>query len=147
MEKVIAIGRAVSLYASEGVTMIYLRTVEDASGDVIEYRWYHSQPCYAESFNDPKNETIESGGAYPCGAESDTLDYCAHCGCIVGNPLTDYGTAELPGIVTELLKRGDDDSIARANEIVSEYGYAIPPDVKEAVTRVTMRDYMERGYE
>lgn len=137
--------------------MIYLRTVTDDSGDTVDLLWYHSQTCYSDSFASlPATEPnadgrviggVESGGAYPCGEESDTLDFCAHCGCVVGNPLTDDGTAELPDIVTDLIARGDSPSLTRANEIVSEYSYAVPPNLQRILTRATMRAYHERGYE
>lgn len=71
---------------------IHLRVITDESGDTIDYAWYCSRPCWLESLADePISETFEEGGAYPCGAESDSPDFCAHCGDPVGNPLTDDG--------------------------------------------------------
>lgn len=70
---------------------IYLRTETDSHGDAVGYRWYCSQSCYTDSFLGGPIDGLEDGGAYPCGAEHDSPDFCAICEAPVGNPLTDEG--------------------------------------------------------
>lgn len=71
---------------------IHLRSVTEDNGDVVDHAWYCSQFCYAESIaDDPPSDHFEQGGAYPCGAESDSPAACAGCGEPVGNPITGEG--------------------------------------------------------
>ena len=88
----------------ERVTMmgIHLRSICDASGDVVEYAWYCSTGCYQEGLaSDPPSPSFEEGGAYPCGAEHDSPDQCAWCGEPVGNPLTDAGVLYLRELLAD----------------------------------------------
>ena len=77
--------------------MIHLREVCDSNGDVVEDLWYCSAFCHSASLvsRPPVLGAIESGGAYPCGAESDSPDFCAECGAPIGNPLTFEGIARV----------------------------------------------------
>ena len=73
--------------------MIYLRCENDSNGDVVENNWYCSETCYRDSLTSRPavGGALETGGAYPCGSESDSPDFCATCGSPVGNPLTSDG--------------------------------------------------------
>lgn len=140
--------------------MIYLRDVTDEQGDTVDLFWYCCYSCYSDSFKKhPSDATLretwqslrkdgstqmtfeqyractlpqsmEEGGAYPCGAESDCPDYCETCGAPVGNPLTDDGAAYVVEFVTDVLSsdgfdtRGREDRIATARALYREYGYA-----------------------
>ena len=83
--------------------MIYLRTETDRYGDAVDYQWFCCRSCYLASLaeipaaepgrDDRVRDGLEEGGAYPCGAESDSPDFCAQCETPVGNPLTDEGAA------------------------------------------------------
>jgi hypothetical protein len=45
---------------------------------------------------------FEEGGAYPCGAEHDSPDFCVTCGAAVGNPLTPEGEEYVREFVEEV---------------------------------------------
>lgn len=88
--------------------MIHLRCITDDRGDTVDYAWFCSQGCYSQSLrDDPPTVTFEEGGAYPCGAEHDTPDFCAVCGTPVGNPLTDEGYADVREWLADLPFRLD----------------------------------------
>lgn len=80
---------------------IHLRTQTDSRGDAVEHNWYCSRFCYALSLDqepptDPGEdgrvyEGLETGGAWPCGAEHDLPDFCVTCETPIGNPLTTDG--------------------------------------------------------
>jgi len=92
--------------------MIHLRTETDSCGDAVDYQWFCCPWCYLESLaeipapepgpDDRVRDGLEEGGAYPCGAESDSPDFCARCESPVGNSLTDAGEA----YAGELIARG-----------------------------------------
>jgi hypothetical protein len=73
---------------------IHLRSINDSRGDVTDYHWFCSRSCYLDDLAEHEpTETYEEGGAYPCGAEHDSPDFCTRCGDPVGNPLTDEGVS------------------------------------------------------
>lgn len=110
---------------------IHLRTVMDQRGDAIEYCWYCSQGCYSQSLEaEPASDTFERGGAYPCGEESDSPDYCEMCSDPVGNPLTADGEAYVREYVFDVLGTGstpwhydNKESRMRAEALRAEYSY------------------------
>lgn len=119
--------------------MIYLRTVCDDSGDVVDYRWFCSEGCYNDHVGqNPSTRNLELGGAYPLGAEHDSPDYCATCSEPVGNPLTTDGEI----YVCEYVARVDAEShgpsadlegIERAVRLRAEYPYLWHPDTGQAI--------------
>lgn len=83
--------------------MIHLRCILDESGDTVDLTWFCSRSCYLDSLRlDPPDACFEEGGGYPCGAESDSPDFCEVCGAPVGNPLTADGL----DYAQELITRG-----------------------------------------
>ena len=78
---------------------IYLRSENAENGDVIDLYWYCSYTCYADSIQ--AGIPLDEGGAYPCGAESDSPDFCRTCGKPVGNPLTSEGRAYLLELISD----------------------------------------------
>src|SRR4051812_37891864 len=120
--------------------MIHLRTVTDESGDTIDLAWYCSQTCYADSLReDPPSDTFEEGGAYPCGSEHDSPDYCATCGDPVGNPLTDDGASYVREYVSDVLAPNplgqgscypfaNETAKQRAEALKAEYSYLFTED-------------------
>lgn len=93
---------------------IHLREATDGRGDLVELYWYCSRACYQDSFARPYSVQLTTGGAYPCGEESDSPDFCAQCGEPVGNPLTTDGLEYL----RELIARADTE---HAEALASEY--------------------------
>lgn len=125
---------------------IYLRSIIEDNGDISDYLWYCSQTCYSDSFAKftADNANVEKGGAYPCGAEHDSPDYCATCGEPVGNPITDVGEAYVIEYVSDTLLSGADVSTLgmpddmieqthRAYALFNEYGYLFEPYTADAI--------------
>jgi hypothetical protein len=80
-----------------------------------------------ETMTDDDDDKLEIGGAYPCGAESDSPDYCATCEAPIGNPLTSEGEQYVREYVCDVLSTDPEDEstehIARAGELAREYAY------------------------
>jgi len=51
---------------------IHVKFHEDSDGSLVDVDWYCSEFCYRDAGH-------TEVGAYPCGEESDTCTYCAHC--------------------------------------------------------------------
>ena len=104
------VANAKVLIEREEKAVIYLRTETDKFGNAVDYHWYCSSWCYRESLDkipmtepgpdDRVLDGLEEGGAYPCGAEHDSPDYCAQCETPVGNPLTEEGVTYMREFLT-----------------------------------------------
>jgi len=115
----------------------YLRTETDSRGDAVDYSWYCSEVCYSDSLRkEPPTETFERGGRYPCGAESDSPDYCATCGAPVGNPLTDEGERYVREYVLDVDGAyRDAESVTRRTALKAEYPWIFEAqDTRRVIT-------------
>jgi hypothetical protein len=105
---------------------IYLRSVLEENGDTVDLSWYCSRTCYVQSLEaEPPSDQLEEGGAYPCGAEADSPDFCATCGEPVGNPITPEGESRVREWLQDLPFRLDPTGTlaARADSLRRTYSY------------------------
>ena len=61
---------------------IHVKFHEDANGNLEDVDWYCSAFCYRDAGH-------TEVGAYPCGDESDTCTYCAHCKDVIRHGITE----------------------------------------------------------
>lgn len=110
---------------------IYMRTALDSNGDASEYYWYCSYRCYMDDSEAATAPNVEDdGGEWPGGSESDTPDVCAQCGDPIGNPLTDYGIAELARTLYDERTEYADAMRAEYADALDRYGI-LPDDDDE----------------
>ena len=61
---------------------IHVKFHEDSDCILVDVDWFCSEFCYRDAGH---TET----GAYPCGEESDSCTYCAHCKDVIRHGITE----------------------------------------------------------